>query len=356
MYDEPDKKALAELAIDRTRRALAGSKSFQALDVAEQKQLFNELYRNNYSALAKATGTPAQTAKALNTPAVKNAGDMIDDQRHLNQRIDQAGDLGADFIKQLDFPQFVADLLNGVFEANMKLNRDQMEAYRELLSEASKSVSAFVNQVDDAAAFGYLAENNSDEFSIDFGESGSDGSPTLTNSAGEPVDIGDNEVKSRIMDAKIAMAQEHRAMLRETLLMGVQRLIVEKGNIKASVLFDIKANEEVIKRDKAANKTTTSSGTSGNFSGGLIGKIFGAPGFGKTESTRSSSISVATVDSKATTELAAKIAGSVDITFRSDFFALDNFATMYGPGAGGAQAPQASSGTTPGGSGGGGGQ
>jgi hypothetical protein len=34
----------------------------------------------------------------------------------------------------------------------------------------------------------------------------------LTDSSGEPVDIGDNEVKSRIMDAKIAMAREQRAL------------------------------------------------------------------------------------------------------------------------------------------------
>jgi uncharacterized membrane protein len=37
------------------------------------------------------------------------------------------------------------------------------------------------------------------------------------------------------------------------------------------------------------------------------------------------------VKSEASTELAAKVAGSVDITFKSDYFKLDNFAQMYGP-------------------------
>ena len=46
---------------------------------------------------------------------------------------------------------------------------------------------------------------------------------------------------------------------------------------------------------------------------------------------RKTQISVSSAKSEATTDLAAKLAGSVDITFKSDYFKLDNFATMYGP-------------------------
>jgi pimeloyl-CoA synthetase len=64
------------------------------------------------------------------------------------------------------------------------------------------------------------------------------------------------------MDAKIAMAQEQRAMLRETIMMGLVRLVVERGKVKAAVLFDIKAGERIDKADKAAMKEAHSSGTS----------------------------------------------------------------------------------------------
>jgi hypothetical protein len=61
----------------------------------------------------------------------------------------------------------------------------------------------------------------------------------------------------------------------------------------------------------------------------LIGAIFGGPKGGHTSSTRKSKISVSSAKSVSNTELAAKVAGSVDITFKSDYFKLDNFAALY---------------------------
>jgi hypothetical protein len=70
-------------------------------------------------------------------------------------------------------------------------------------------------------------------------------------------------------------------------------------------------------------------------SGGIIGSIFGGPSGGMTSSTQMAQITVASAKSQADTSLAAKLTGSVDITFFSDFFKLDNFAQMYGPGLAG---------------------
>lgn len=129
-----------------------------------------------------------------------------------------------------------------------------MDSYQQLLKTASASISKFVQQVDDAAAFGYLAENNSDEFSIDFSDDEKDetgqAKAILTDKDGTPLDIGDNQVKAKIMDAKIAMAKEQRKLLRETILMGITRLVVEKGNVKAAVIFDIKAKEQIKRRTR----------------------------------------------------------------------------------------------------------
>jgi hypothetical protein len=141
----------------------------------------------------------------------------------------------------------------------------------------------------------------------------------------------DAEVKAKIMDAKIAMAKEHRALLRETILMGITRLVVEKGNVKAGVIFDFKATEKIKKADKAATQHTRSTGSSVRASGGFLGSIFGGPSGGTTWSDKESEISVSSAKSQADTSLAAKLTGSVDITFKSDYFKLDNFAAMYGP-------------------------
>jgi hypothetical protein len=326
-------QTLKDLARAYTREILATSPSFHQLDLEEQKALFKDIYQTRYDELARESGPDGGTVStALAEP--KKASDLIDDRRHENRRIEQAGALAGEFIEEVDFPRFVRDLLKAVFDANLEVTLAQMEAYQKLLKTATESISKFVNAIDDTAAFGYLAENSSDEFNIDFGdEKDENGQPKaiLTNPQGEPLDIGDNEVKAKIMEAKIAMAKEQRALLRETILMGITRLVVEKGTVKASVLFDIKASERIQKADKAALKESVSRSSSISAGGGLFGKIFGGASGGTTTSRRKTKISVSSAKSEATTDLAAKVAGSVDITFKSDYFKLDNFANMYSP-------------------------
>ncbi len=337
-----NEQAVKDLAREYTRRSLAQSSTFHQLGIDDQKALYMDLYRQNYTELAnQANGNGRSTQQGIYSSAMKRtkqASDMIDDARHQNQRIDQAGELAGGFIDEVDFPGFVKDLLKGVFDANLEVTLAQMESYQKLLKAASQSVSKFINAIDDAASFGYLAENKPDEFGLSFSdEEDDDGNRKLqlTDSSGEPVDLGDNQVKARIMDAKIQMAKEQRAMLRETILMGITRLVVEKGNVKASVLFDIKATEQIQKSDKAALQDIKSSSSSVSASGGLFGAIFGGPKGGHTTSRRKTKISVSSAKSVANTELAAKVAGSVDITFKSDYFKLDNFAALYQAGGDG---------------------
>jgi len=173
----------------------------------------------------------------------------------------------------------------------------------------------------------------------------------LTDKEGNAVDTEDTRIKTRIMDAKIAMAKEHRALLRETILMGVSRLVVERGTVKASVIFDIQATEQIRKMDRAGTKDNSATSGGTQFSGGFLGSILGSPSHGAQHSQSSSRITVASAQSQGDTKLAAKVTGSVEIVFKSDYFKLDNFAEMYAdikkesgagaaaPGAPGAPAP-----------------
>jgi hypothetical protein len=321
----------------RAKTLLGSSMEFRDMNPSEQMAL----YRQTVNDLSQELAAAAQPESIAMLGPVPPASRLIDDKRHLNQRIDQLGDIASDFVEAVDFPAFVSDLLTGVFDANLAVTVKQMEAYANLLKQATASLSKFVNAIDNTSAFGYLADNQGDDFSIDFEddeESGGNGSQraVLTDKEGNVLardreDIGDNELKAKIMDAKIAMAREQRALLREILLMGVTRLVVQKGNVKAGVLFDFKATEKIAKQDKAAVKDATSTGSSVSASGGLLGTIFGGPRGGSTFSHQQSQISVSSAKSVADTSLAAKLTGSVDITFMSDYFKLDNFAAMYGP-------------------------
>jgi hypothetical protein len=299
------------------------------------------LYRQLVNARAFELANPERSRAMAD---VQRSGELIDDSRHQNRRIDQAGDLAGDFIDAVDFPQFVRDLLKAVFDANLQVTLQQMEAYGTLLKTATKSLATFAKAIPPADAFSYLAENQSDDFSVSFPPDGGDAQ--LTDKEGNAVDTEDAAVKAKIMDATLAMAKEQRALLRETILMGITRLVVEKGVVKAAVVFDIKAGEKIAKTDRGMVQDARSSSGSLSGGGGLIGSIFGGVKGGGTHSSRHTQISVSSAKSEASTDLQAKVTGSVEINFKSDYFKLDNFATMYGPLDG--AAPGAAPGTVPG--------
>lgn len=323
-------KQVKARAIQATQQVLAMSPEFAVMPEREQHELFRDEYQRQLGRLTQQMAGPSdRNRRGAQRNQPDKASDHIDDERHENRRIDQAGQLAGEFVREVNFPQFVKDLLKGVFDANLQVTMEQMKAFQELLKTSTASLSKFVREIDDTAAFGYLADNNSDDFNIDFSDEEKDesGQPKaiLTDSRGYPVDTEDTRIKTKIMDAKIAMAREQRRLLRETLLMGVTRLVVERGQVKASVIFDMKASEKIQKADKAALKNAISHGHSMQAGGGLIGKIFGGPSGGHTFSQRKTEISISSAKSEANTELAAKLTGSVDLTFKSDYFPLADF-------------------------------
>ena len=218
--DEFKNKARAQ-----ARSVLAKSKTFHALPKNEQMALYSDVVDAELNNL---TGKSEQLATAQSTHADEVASNL-----------DATSEGLGDLMDAVDFPTFVGDLLTAVFDANLDVTIKQMNTYRELMQAATGEISKFVKNVDDAESFAYLAENDSDNFSIGFPEEGEGGALKLLDKEGEEVDPSDSEIRAKIMDAKIAMAKEHRAMLRETLLMGITRLVVEKGTIKASVAFNI---------------------------------------------------------------------------------------------------------------------
>jgi DNA polymerase III gamma/tau subunit len=150
-----------------------------------------------------------------------------------------------ELVDSVDFPKFVADLLKAVFDANLKVMKQQTDSYIKLMKEATKSTADFIKKVKDDDTFAKLAESRSDKYNVTT-EKQPDGSTklALTNPEGEKADLEDAEVKRHVLEAKINMAKEHRAALREVLLMGVTRLVVNKGVIEASVDFSVKASRE----------------------------------------------------------------------------------------------------------------
>ncbi|MEL6501582.1 MAG: hypothetical protein AAFQ23_09285 [Cyanobacteria bacterium J06623_1] len=329
----PSNEELKHQARKKARSILSQSQSFLDMEKAEQLQAYKNLVDEQYGDLVQ-----QQSAPASGLAQGFAAADLLREQR--NERIDQAGGLLGDAVQDVDFPGFVRDLLTGVFDANLDANERQMEAYRELLKEATREISAFVNEIDDESAMYRLVQDNS-QFQMSFGDSSfldsgfsdsdaSDSSnqaelPTITDQNGQQVDP--NIIKAKILDTKLAMAKERRTLLRETLLMGISRLVVDKGTIKAGVEFRVRAGERTQTKQQA-RENVQQARKRGFFGGALFG------GFGRKKIKRTSQISIAASQSQTNTDLSATLKGSVEIQFKSDYFKLDNFTQIFDLGEG----------------------
>lgn len=319
---------LKEQAKKQTRDLLGESSQFLSMPFSEQEKLYREIYQASYNRLAQ------KQQNQLARQTAYNPNDPTDPANFENRRIEQAGRLAGEFISEIDFPGFVRDLVLAVFRGNMEVQHQQMADFTTMLKATVGPLTKFMDAVDDASAFAYLAENEPERFSfalpplpeLDDDENNlalPAQQPILMDKQGNELDISDNAVKAKIMDAKIAMAREQRALLREVLLMGVTRMVIEKGRIEAACVFDIKAKESVSRTGQRVNENVTTEG--GNYGG----SFFGFFGGGKSSTKRTTEISVSSAAGKTSTDLAAKITGSVSLEFKSDYFKLDNFAQMY---------------------------
>ena len=330
-----DRKALARA---KARDVLRQSKVFPTLSVSEQQSIYFDLVQEYM-------GKPNGNGSALARPFATDSGEEMGYKKY-----DPGfqGDTRAfkELVDSVDFPKFVADLLKAVFDANLKVMKTQTDSYIKLMKEATKSTADFIKKIKDDDALAKLAESKGDKYNVTT-EKNPDGSQklALVNPSGDKVDHDDAEVKKDILETKLAMAKEHRAALREVLLMGVTRLVVEKGEIEAGVEFNVKASRESKAHHDDQNINTTEIQ---NEYESPLGGLFGGPS-GSMEMTNTN-IQVNTSDKKATDDLSATLKGKVNIKFKTDYFKLDNFANMYADGgvaalkpagAGGAPAPAA---------------
>lgn len=310
---------IKERARSKARSVLGELDAFKVMPVADQKSIYLSLVQEY---IDKERGN-----LGLSRPFATDSGKEMGykgydpgfggDTRAFNELVDS-----------VDFPKFVADLLKAVFDANLKVMKQQTDAYIKLMKEATKSAADFIKKVKDDESFLKLAETRSDKYNVTT-EKNPDGSSklALTSPEGDKVDPEDDEVKRHILEAKINMAKEHRAALREVLLMGVTRLVVEKGEIEAGVEFSVKATRESKAHHDDQNINVTNVQASYE---SPLGGLFGGPS-GSMEMTNTN-IQVNTSDKKATDDLSATLKGKVNIKFKTDYFKLDNFANMYAEG------------------------
>lgn len=238
----------------------------------------------------------------------------------------RVGEVARATLNAIDFPSFVASLIQGTFKAIVDASIQQMQAYAELLKNVAKSVDEFMNDnVTDGQAKDYLTDEHPDVFSTDT----SSGSPVLkVNQNGSaptqlpsflqdlgfqaPQDISDDDVDNVVVPAtKRDLAQQRQQTLATMVLMGINRVVVDDGEILAKLMFHIDASETTaIKFDQT--KTTV-----GNMA---------QTGGRSTMSAQGVMVNTTDLNAQSDINVRADLTGQVSVKFRSETFPLERFA------------------------------
>jgi|SRR6202171_77062 len=289
--------------VDKVKKHLQGFLSnneyFLALPEHQQLKLYKDLL---------ASGLDAAMSGVL---------DRALDDPNADLKPTRMGDIGAmagGFIQDVDFPTFVKDLITGVYESIVKSTIEQMNAYLEMYKGLAKPLGAIAKEISETDALAEVASNDPLKYTM------TSNGDLMDNTTNTTLDRSDEQVQRLMYQAKLALAKERRLLLRETMLMGVQRLVVQRGTIRATVDFNATATEK--SKGQGSKTDITESGGQTGYS------FFGL--FGGGGADKKTSISVNTRKLDTTASLQAQMTGFVEVIFASDYFKLDNFATLFG--------------------------
>ena len=344
---------------DRVRHTLLNSQAFRRLPPETQRQLAHDMVKVASYIVGGEDGRNLPAAAALPETSSALAGATVGAELPANRPGPPQKVAGEDFkaaaaeqgskaftqmVRDIDFPKFVAGLIDGVFNAIVDASIKQMEAYAELVKNVAKSVDQFMkDNVSENQARDYLADRYPDHLQVDTeGEQpqvkpkegyDQDNLPDFFKDLGltGPVENLDEDVTEEVLvpAARKRMAMDRQQLLATMVLMGINRIVVTNGNISASVVFELKTRD-VVARDfeqtaeqkggQYANKTTRPSFW-GWFSPSVTREREGSWGNFKVTTVQGE-------DSEAKAEMKAKLTGNVNINFKSETFPLERMADV----------------------------
>jgi len=239
--------------------------------------------------------------------------------------IGRVGEATRATLNAIDFPQFVASLIQGTFKAIVDASVQQMEAYAALLKNVAATVDAFMDDnVTDGMAKDHLATEHSWLFKRQVPRSGqpelvADRTqtrelPSFLKDLGftAPTDLTKDAIQGTVVPAtRRTLAETRQQTLATMVLMGINRVVVDDGEIKAKLMFHIDASETTeLKFDQ--QKATT-----GNMAGEAGTGMFNAQAL---------MVNTASINAQSDINIRADLTGEVRVKFRSETFPLERFA------------------------------
>jgi hypothetical protein len=329
----------------KIEQILADSHSFAYLDRDTQNVLTDALTQitghlepgkspavSNQSAVQFASPNLQQQLSPQNKPPVSNTSPnqpsapsqpISSPSQSATGRV---GDVTRATLNAINFSEFVSSLIKGTFQAIVDASIQQMEAYAELLKNVAMSVDQFMSEnISDAAAKDYLADQYGGLLSRDV----SQGKAVLQVNQSSPqnaempkffTDLGfdsprqidDQAIDETIVPAtRKSMAERRQQTLATMVLMGINRIVVDEGEILAKLVFHIDASETMNVRFDQSKQTL------GNMAGGNKSNTFSGNGI---------MVNTSSLNAQSDINVRADLTGQVKVKFRSETFPLERFA------------------------------
>jgi len=347
--ESPEVQAARSLAIEAAEK-LSQSAAFRQLGAATQAAILRDLgtirtaLRPSPPPVAKdpfafALETPNDLRRRLfagrgveeQPGAVPTPADGREHRQPRKAATETLAQRAGALIDEIDFPGFVAGLINGTFDAMVNASIRQMEAFADLVGSVAKSAEDFTrdnvsaNQGRDWLAEHYPRDLAIDAASLDTGQPvlrvrqrvGEDEEPPSPewladfNLAG--AELTDELVEQELVPAARRRIGESRLQTLATMvLLGMNRIVVRDGSISARVRF----------RAAAADKASVDYAASQDPGGGDSWRQRGSSVY----PTHTTMVSTVGVNAQTDQSLKAELFGEVKINFASETLPLERFA------------------------------
>jgi hypothetical protein len=173
--------------------------------------------------------------------------------------VQQTGEL----LREVNFPNFVAELIQGVFQAVVDASVQQMKAYGEMVQSVAMSLNDFRDQnVTENQARDHLVQKYPSLMQVNLvngkpqvgPRAGADEStlPDFRSELGLDEEIGSLDAETieekLVPAARNDLARSRQSLLATMLLMGINRIVVTDGKINAKLRFDFRARDTMTSR------------------------------------------------------------------------------------------------------------
>lgn len=296
-------KAHLESDLSRIEGALGADPYAQALDVVG----FQDRLRASSGGAPPQGAKPAEQAPPPPPPAAQTS---------------QIGQRAAAVLEAVNFPQFVASLITGTFRAIVDASAQQIQEYARLVASLAQTVDAFssenvtLNQARDE-----LASKHAQDLVLALPQPGSSAEPKLlprpARAGTSPKWLADygfegEELTEELTDGPLLergrnkVGEERQQMLATMVLMGINRIVVNEGDIRARIQFHASARDTQKAQAEQQGLAVASSGVGG----------------AQTQMM----VSTMRANAQADASIKADLMGEVRVSFRSETFPLERFA------------------------------